>query len=185
MEFLRGLTEARVFRGPKDVEGLPQKMADITYLHFLMFNIMRYELPEFSTAYAHKVMQFPNFDIIRNSASDFGNLLAAMNNPEKYLASDRSKYNFPILQLRRWFRDVQVKDLLFDRRFFLQLEDGLKQDRGIIHQLRRVVTEWKFSDESERKDAASRIYRFLYNSSYNDDLFIKFKDLCKKRHWIN
>lgn len=119
---------------------------------------MRYEMPDFSRSYASKVMQFPNFELIRNSASDFGNLLSAVNEPEKYLASDKSKYNIPVLQLRRWFREVTDYDVLFDRRLFLQLEEGLKQDKSITKQIRRIVTEWPFSDEAERKDAASRIY---------------------------
>lgn len=184
MKLMQEILEARVFRGPRDVEGQPQNMADITYLHFLMFNIMRYEVPGFCSAYANKIMQFPNFDTIRNSATDFGNLLAVMNNPEKYLQSDKSKYNIPMLQLRRWFRETTTFDVLWDRRLFLQLEEGLKQDRGIIKQLRRAITEWNLCDSDEKRDAASRVYRFLYNSSYNDDLFIKFRALCKNRHWI-
>jgi len=186
MEFIqKEIIEARVFRSGRDVEGLPQKIADTTYQHFLAFNIMRYEITEWAAEYAGKVLIYQNFDLIRNNACDFNNLIAAVNNPEKYLQSDKSHYNVPFMQLRRWFREVNNKefDLLFDRRIFLQLEEGLKQNNGQIKQIRRYVTDWKITEPQDRKFAARMLYKMLYNSSYNDDMVTKFRALCKNRGW--
>lgn len=187
MEFIKTeLLEARVFRGKGDFKGNPQKFADITYQHFLAFNIMKHETPSIAADYAKKVMQFPTFDTLRNSQTDFGNLIAAMNNPEKYLNSDKKKYNMPELQLRRWFREAASAeiDILWDRRLFLQLEEGLKQNSPVIKQIRRIITDWPLTDP-DHFTAGSRLYRMLYNTSYNGDMIIKFMELCRHRGWSN
>ena len=101
-EFVKELSEARVFRNPTNLPAVGiATVAENFFNAALALQIMRYENPKAAQAYAQRTLA-GGFDGWRSSGSDFNNMAQILMNPDRYsdrLTVDRT-VGVPRLQLK-------------------------------------------------------------------------------------
>ena len=183
-EFIKDLSEARVFRNPSNLPdtGL-SSIAENFFNAALALQIMRYENPKLAKKYAQQTLS-NGLDGWRSSGSDFNNMAQILINPERYsekINVDR-QISVPELQLKTWLRNISKDtiDEAADRRFFLALQRRLGVDSPGLMSARRVVADWTKSVSSERTQAMARVYRGLSHDLKQSDLFAPFARIASK-----
>jgi len=183
-EFVKELSEARVFRNPTNLPAIGiSNIAENFFNAALALQIMKYENPKAAQAYAQRTLA-NGFDGWRSSGSDFNNMAQILSNPDRYanrLNIDRA-VSVPSLQLKTWLRNMSQgkQDTDYDRRFFLALQRQLGvQSPGLIS-ARRVVADWNRSLGNERAVATAKVHRGLSRDLKQVDFYAPFARVAKK-----
>jgi hypothetical protein len=179
-EFFQEMNEARLF---KDADTLYNKSADeiakITFLMFMMLEILRHEDQSFAKSYVAKTIWYEGFDAMRSSASDLHNLLAVLNHQEKYEGKIKQNkaISVPLLQIKRYLRNIENgrHEHAQDRSFFKSLEEYFKLTDSTVRQIRRVVGDWKDASTTEKRNFRYQIKNLIPVSQRND-LVIQFRN---------
>jgi hypothetical protein len=158
------LVEAKMFRTPVVLGGLSASdLARVLYMSLLSIELLRYDDESTARNYAAKTIQYGDFDHMRGSVTDVGNLMAVLSNQSDY--EDRIKTNYdvsaPILQTKSYLRGVWQGSFQHgrDRQFFMNLENALNINDSSSYQVRRTVLDWNSANSSERHNALSNIRR--------------------------
>lgn len=183
-EFIRDLSEARIFRNPKNLPATTiGTVAENFFNAALALQIMRYENPKAAATYAQRTLS-GGFDGWRSSGSDFNNMAQVLMNPERY--ADRldvsQQLSVPKLQLKTWLRNISHghNDTDYDRRFFLALQRQLGVRSPGLISARRVVADWARTSSNERTQATARVYRGMSHHLNQSDLFAPFARVAKR-----
>ena len=183
-EFVKELSEARVFRNPTNLPAVGiATVAENFFNAALALQIMRYENPKAAQAYAQRTLA-GGFDGWRSSGSDFNNMAQILINPDRYsdkLTIDRS-VSVPNLQLKSWLRNMSQgrEDAEYDRRFFLALQRQLGIKSPGLISARRVVADWTRSLSDERAQATAKVHRGLSRDLKQVDFFAPFARAAKR-----
>lgn len=180
LDLIQELVEARLYRGTSTLEGkTAEEIAKISFLMIMMLEILRFEDSKLVSKYVADTLQYEQFDSMRSSASDLHNLLAVLNNQDKYKERIKVNHNIsvPVLQLRRYLRDISAnsKDRSLDRTFFTKLENFFKITDSNFKQIRRYVGDWHLVSDNEKNKIRKQIKNFLQNYGQQNDLLIDFK----------
>jgi hypothetical protein len=183
-DFIQELNEARLYRGTSTLEGRSaEELAKISFLMIMMLEILRTEDNSFARKYGEQTLQYEQFDAMRSNATDLHNLLAVLNNQDKYdeRITVNHKISVPVLQLRRYLRDIsnKRKDRGLDRSLFIKLEDFFKISDSNIRQIRRFVGDWYDVSNNEKANVRKQIKNMLQGYGQQNDLLIQFKTLIK------
>lgn len=176
MEFIKSeLIEARMFRMPISLEGhTAQDLAQTMYMALLAVELIRHSDEDTARTYCQRTIQFGDFDHMRGSATDLGNLMSVLSNQDKF--EDRIKTNYdisaPLLQTKTYLRGVLTGSFQHgrDRQFFMNLETALNISNSIFWQVRRTILDWQLANTSERQAALSNIRRELLRHALRIDL---------------
>lgn len=184
-EFIRDLSEARVFRNPANLPNVGlSNIAQNFFNATLALQIMRYENPKLAKKYAQQTLS-NGLDGWRSSGSDFNNMAQILLNPERYSEKINidTQITVPELQLKTWLRHIAkgTADETADRRFFLALQRRLGVDSPGLISARRVAADWSRSLSSERTQATARVYRGLSHDLKQSDLFTPFARIASKQ----
>jgi hypothetical protein len=184
-EFIKDLSEARVFRNPANLPSVGlSNIAQNFFNATLALQIMRYENPKLAKKYAQQTLS-NGLDGWRSSGSDFNNMAQILLNPERYSEKINidAQITVPELQLKTWLRHIVngTADETADRRFFLALQRRLGVDSPGLISARRVVADWSRSLSSERTQATARVYRGLSHDLKQSDLFAPFARIAGKQ----
>lgn len=183
-EFIKNLSEARVFRNPTN---LPEvgigTVAENFFNSALALQIMKYENPKAAKAYAQRTLA-GGFDGWRSSGSDFNNMAQILSNPDRYgekLKLDR-RISMPTLQLKSWLRNMAQgrEDTNADRKFFLALQRQLGVRSPGLISARRVVADWTRSLSNERAQATAKVHRGLSRDLKQVDFYAPFTRAAKR-----
>jgi hypothetical protein len=183
-EFIKELSEARVFRNPTNLPEIGiSNVAENFFNSALALQIMKYENPKAAKAYAQRTLA-NGFDGWRSSGSDFNNMAQILLNPDRYankLNIDRA-VSVPSLQLKTWLRNMSQgqEDPSYDRRFFLALQRQLGVKSPGLIGARRVVADWSRSTGNERAVATARVHRGLSRDLKQVDFYAPFARAAKK-----
>jgi hypothetical protein len=178
--FIQELVEARLYKGESTLKGKTAKeISAIVFLMIMTLEIMRHESPNYARKYVENSLQFGNFDSMRSSMTDFGNLVAVLSNQDDYDDTIKADFgiNIPFLQLKRYLTDIRngAKTSSMDKSFFLKLEDFLKVSEGLHKTIRRHVTNWDTLKDNEKNNVVEIIKReFNTRSNYND-IYLQLK----------
>lgn len=184
-EFIKDLSEARVFRNPANLPSVGlSNIAQNFFNATLALQIMRYENPKLAKKYAQQTLS-NGLDGWRSSGSDFNNMAQILLNPERYSEKINidTQITVPELQLKTWLRHIAkgTADETADRRFFLALQRRLGVDSPGLISARRVAADWSRSLSSERTQATARVYRGLSHDLKQSDLFTLFARIASKQ----
>lgn len=172
--FLQELVEARMYKGASTLKGKTAKeIGAVVFLMIMSLEILRHESKSYAKKYVEETLRFGDFDSMRSSMSDLGNLLAVLSNQDKYDDYIKTDYsiNIPFLQLKRYLVDLKNgRDTSsVDRSLFLKLEDYLKINDSLFKTIRRYVSNWESLEDNEMKSVIENIKReFNARSNYND-----------------
>lgn len=185
-EFIRELSEARLFRNPKKLSDMDMsELADNFFSVVLALQILRHADPKTAARYAQQTMAGNALDGWRSSGSDIHNMAIMLKNPERYkdkLDVDR-RVSLPELQYKTWLRNISQgkDDSDYDRRFLFKLQQGLGITSGVLRMARRTVADWDDSDAHDRKLAATRVNLGLKQGLQSSDIYaLYFKIMSKK-----
>lgn len=186
LEFIQELSESRLFKNPRQLEGESKRqMADALFVATLALNILRYENPNVATRYAKKTMIY-GLDGWRSSGSDYSNLAYTLLNQERYkerMIND-AVVSVPRLQLTRWLRDIgkEKYDPKGDYRFFMSLQRNLNIRQPGLMNARRLIVDWPRLHDHEKQLATTKIYQELHRLLPQSDIFLNFKKYATKRN---
>lgn len=179
-EFIEELTEARMYKGRDTLHGkTAAELAKVAYLMFMMLEILRTEDAEFAKKYVKETNWAENFSAMRTNLSDLHNLLAVLNNQDKF--SDKITVDHsiavPTLQIRRYMRDIEDnrKQRGLDRSFFKSLEDFLKIGDSQCKEARRAVADWHAAGDTEKGTIRRLIKNVLQPTNQQNDLLTQFR----------
>ena len=183
-DFIEELKEARMFRGSDTLRGKSANdIAKMAVTMFLMLEIIRQEDPQWAKKYVRDTMDYTNFDAMRTSATDLHNLLAVLNNQDKYSARIKSNASIsvPVLAIRRYFREILGgrKDRGLDRALFQKLQDTFKISSGELSSARRNVTDWHLPSKTEKNVTKRALKNVLQSTAHQADIFVHFKSKLK------
>lgn len=183
-EFVKELSEARVFRNPNKIsQNSLSEIAENFFNAALALQIMKYENPAKAAEYAQRTLA-NGLDGWRSSGSDFNNMAQILMNPDRF--KDRiainSTVSVPTLQLKSWLRNIYKGNISesTDRKFFLALQRQLGVKSPGLISARRVVADWSKSVGAERAQAISRVHIGLSHSLRQSDLFAPFSKVASK-----
>jgi hypothetical protein len=179
-DFIEELKEARMFRGSDTLRGKSANdVAKMAFTMFLMLEILRQEDPNYAKDYVRKTMDHTNFDSMRTSATDLHNLLAVLNNQQKYSArvTPNPSISVPVLAIRRYFREVLGgrKDRGLDRALLQNLQNSFKVSSGELSSARRNVADWYLPSKTEKAVTKRALKNVLQSTAHQADIFVHFK----------
>jgi hypothetical protein len=183
-EFVKELSEARVFRNPTNLPEIGiSNVAENFFNAALALQIMKYENPKAAQAYAQRTLA-GGFDGWRSSGSDFNNMSQILMNPARYadrLNMDRH-VSVPSLQLKTWLRNMAQgqDDVNYDRKFFLALQRQLGVKSPGLISARRVVADWSRSLGNDRAQATAKVHRGLSRDLKQVDFYAPFARAAKR-----
>lgn len=183
-EFVKELSEARVFRNPTNLPEIGiSNVAENFFNAALALQIMKYENPKAAQAYAQRTLA-GGFDGWRSSGSDFNNMSQILMNPDRYanrLNMDRH-VSVPSLQLKTWLRNMAQgqDDVNYDRKFFLALQRQLGVKSPGLISARRVVADWSRSLGNDRAQATAKVHRGLSRDLKQVDFYAPFARAAKR-----
>lgn len=183
-EFIKELSEARVFRSTKNLPATGiGNVAENFFNAALALQIMRYENPKAAATYAQRTLA-GGFDGWRSSGSDFNNMAQILMNTDRYsdrLRMDR-QVSVPNLQLKTWLRNIAQgrEDTEYDRRFFLALQRQLGVKSPGLISARRVVADWSRSLSNDRAAATAKVHRGLSRDLKQVDFYAPFARAAKR-----
>jgi hypothetical protein len=160
------LVEAKMFRAPHALTGLAARdLARILYMSLLSIELLRYDDESTAKNYAARTIQYGDFDHMRTSATDIGNLISVLSNQKDYEDLMRTDYDVsaPLTQTKTYLRGVWQSSFQHgrDRQFFMNLESALSVTDGTAYQVRRTVLDWNTASRNEKQSALSNIRREL------------------------
>lgn len=184
-EFIKELSEARVFKNPTKLETMGTgQIADSMFNAVLAIQIMRYENPKAAVRLAKQTLS-TGMDGWRSSGSDLNNMAQLMMNPERYkdkIIVDR-QVSLPSMQLKGWLRNIAQgrEDTVYDRKFLLALQRQLGVISPGLMGARRLVADWPRTIGNERALAVTRVYRGMATDLKQSDMFAPFAKVANKR----
>jgi len=182
LDLIQELTEARLYRGRETLAGKKARdLAKVTYLSFMMLEILRHEDNSYAKRYTKDTMWYDNFESMKGSASDLHNLIAILTKQSNYsskIETDAS-VSVPELQVRRYLRDIENdrKMIGLDRAFFKTLEEFLKISDGEIKSMRVYIADWLQCSAGEKRRIKLRIKNILGPSNFQLDILMHFRSL--------
>lgn len=183
-DFIQEINEARIYKNGDTLKGkTADDLAVGVFLMIMMLEILRNIDKDYAKKYAIQTIGYENFTSMRGSASDLHNLLAVLANQEDYKdkIETNSKINVPVLQLRRYLRDIENdrKDISLDRQLFLKLEQFLNIKNSSFRQIRRNVADWRLNSTAEKTLIRRNIKNYLNNYNQQTDILVYFRDQAK------
>lgn len=180
LPFLQELVEARLYRNTSTLTGKTAKeLAKVTYLMFMMLEILRYEDKSFAKRYSVETMWYDNFSSMKSTASDLHNVLAVLSDQNSYAHKIKTDATIavPILQIRKYLRDIENdrKDKGWDRAFFKTLSEFLKIADSDLRELRMYVADWDQTSATEKRKLRLQIKNLLQATNHQNDLLIQFR----------
>ncbi len=166
-----------------------RELTDCFYLYCLTLTVLKnqYETSGFVHEYVKRTQRYGRFNTFRAEYHDLNMLIYAIYNRdvlEKCIhnEADRKLFNriaVSMEQLQRWLRDTYrgVHAPYRDRRFLLNLEDGLYIDKAIYKTLRRLVPEWRKLDKDGRALVINRLLHDLQTRFRRSELLYPIKAL--------
>lgn len=180
-DLIQELTEARMFKGSDTLVGKSaEDVAKMAFSMLMMLEIIRNEDERWAKSYVNKTMPYTNFDSMRTSASDLHNLLAVLNNQDKYSARIKTnpRISVPVLGIRRYFREVEAgrKERGIDRSLFISIEDYFKITDSNLKKIRRNVADWWMVSDGEKQSTKRLLKNILQSTSHQADIYVHFKN---------
>lgn len=180
LDFIEEIAEARLFKGKETLKGKSaEDLAKLCFLMFLMIEILRNEEYSWTKDYINKTLSGENFSSLKVSATDLHNIIAVINNQEKYddKIDSNKKIKLNIDSVKKYFRDItsKTKNTGTDRSFFMNLEDSLKIKNPALKRLRREVADWAMTTTAEKSSVKSDITRILVSDNTQNDISKKFQ----------
>lgn len=174
--FINELTEARLFKYPAQVENKEASaLARTLYCGMLALEILRHEAAPAAYKYAMQSITYGDFNHMRSASTDLANLIAVLSNQKDFQGKIKTNtaISAPALQCRAWFRTFLYGG--FDERrtrtFLIELEGNLSIQGSEFKQARRVVGNWRDSNENERRSAMAVLRREFINHAYQLDVW--------------
>lgn len=165
-EFLEELKESRMFRGVAGLRGQrAYELGRVLYVAMLGLELTRQFDERRSQMYAYRTLQYHDFDQMRNGTTDVANLVSVLSNQNDY--AERIQVDFdvhaPALQLQSYMQRLRmgINSPSLDRQFFINLEYSLNISDSTLTGIRRVVLDWKRSNNWEKRTAVSNLRREL------------------------
>jgi len=181
-KFINELTEARLFFGPKDINGMSvQEIAEIVFLMFMMLEVIRRVKPSWAASYATDTLKYNTYENMRYAGTDLGNLLAVLNNQDTFAAQLKttSGISIPLFQINRYLRDMGSSSKSShsdDITFFWRLEDYLKlYSKSLLRQLRRDIGNWGDQTYASKVQIYNILRREFDSRSSSADMYLYFK----------
>ena len=179
-DFFEELKEARMFRGSDTLRGKSaDDVAKMAFTMILMLEILRQEDNAWAKKYVRDTMDYTNFDAMRTSATDLHNLLAVLNNQDKYSARIKANatISVPVLAIRRYFREITAghKDRGLDRALFKKLQDAFKVSSSELSSARRNIADWQLPSKTEKAVTKRALKNVLQSTAHQADIFVHFK----------
>ena len=180
VNFIQELTEGRVFKDGSTVRGKSaESIADLVFLMILTLEVIRHENKKLAKDYADQILKWQEFNSMKSSANDLYNLIAVLDNQDKYdvfIDTNRS-IAIPKLQLFRYLRDLvrNTDSHNLDRQFLIALEDFLKVSN--YKSYRRTVGDWTIASPTERQNVVTMLKRELNSKASQTDIYQIFKSL--------
>jgi hypothetical protein len=175
-EFIKQeLTEARMFRLPISLEGNnAHALARVLYLGLLSIELIRHFDEETARTYCYRTIQYGDFDHMRTSGTDVGNIIAVLGNQKDFehrMIIDLA-ISAPLLQVNTYLRGVWLNTFQHgrDRQFFMNLESALGINESLFYQIRRTVVDWNLHSKNDHKAAISNIRRELMRHATRLDI---------------
>lgn len=185
IEFINSLTESRLYRNADTLDGkTATDLSKVLFLMVLTVEMLRFGEEKFVKDYARKTIQYGDFNHMRVSCTDLGNLASVLSNQDYY--SDKIQTDFeisvPLLQFKTYLRGVRDEDSIHsnDRNFFLKLEKYLKITDSKYKNFRRIIGDWEKMSKGERNSIITSIKQEYNSLAQNNDLIVYFKDHYKK-----
>lgn len=178
LPFLQELTEARLFRDPKDLKNKSaDELAQIVYTMFMTIEASRYVNPSYAAHYAADTMNYSPYENMHYAGTDLANLLAVLNFQNTF--KDSIKVNkgiaVPLYQINRYLTSVRSggnRSHNEDCQFFWRLEDYLKvYSSGVMRQLRRDVGDWDNLTRASKIQVDNLLRREMNSSASSADIF--------------
>ena len=177
MEFLRDITESRMYRRLEQVRGTDvTTLGSLIFDHMLMLRLLYYINKPRAVKYAKETMKQQNFTSFRQSMPDLYNFLALVTNQKEYanmLFNDWAVV-IPELRLKRVLRSVADGNL--DERDYdslmMVLQRRFKGLDGDQMYIRRLLSDWeKRVSPVQQKQAITRILQTV-RRPINTDLYM-------------
>lgn len=186
LEFIKELAEARIYKGTDILKGKSAvELAKLAYFMIMIIEILRWEDKSFAQQYVRATISYENFDAMRSNATDLHNLLAVLNNQDKFSGKIKTDAHIsvPVLQLKRYLRDVESgkKDPGLDRAFLKSLEKFFKISDSAMREIRRDVADWNQGSASGKATTRNYIKNHVGMANLQTDLVLHFKNVAHRR----
>lgn len=186
MDFIQELTEARLYRNSSTLDGKPAaELAKIAYIMFLVIEILRHEDKKYAVQYVKDTMYYDEFKHMRGSATDFHNVLSVLNNQEDYPIQPDAQISVPLLQVKRYFRNIENNKVEagLDRDLLIKLEHYLKISDTQLKHIRRTVAFWTSASNNEKFTVSKELKNLLNSLGHQSDISVYFRNLVQQREF--
>lgn len=178
--FFQDLVESRLFKDGTSFKGKSaEQIAELTFLCFMLLEILRYEDKGDAKSYVEDTYKFKNFEAVKSSGTDLHNLISVLNNQDRYdvYINSNSSISIAPQQLRRYLLGFSGQsDHYFNRSFLIKLEGYLQVSK--YKTMRRIVADWKDSTNSDKYGVLMMLKRRFSDLAINLDLWrIAKKDI--------
>jgi len=178
-EFIREITEARLFRNPARMAELyTSELADSFFNAVMALQILQETDPRKAQKYAKATLASGGIDGWRASGTDLHNMAFILKNQDRYegrMTKDR-RVTLPYLGFMQYLRNMAQGriDKQFNRQFMLKLQNQLNIKSPALRSSRRTVADWDRGLPDEHKVAATRIYKGMRHDLRASDMFNQY-----------
>lgn len=177
VDFLNELVESRMFKHLRDFSRYNNReLAELSYICLLIVVIHRRH--KFVKEYLDNTLAFGEFEKVRSSGTDLGNVIAVLKNFAKLdIDVANQSISFPEFQFKQFARSV-VNDTLSEseiRRYMFAFEDYLKISQSDFRAARRIALDWYRASYNDRTNLRRFIINQLNQSAMTMDLANWFK----------
>ena len=194
MDLLQDLCEARLFGSGKSnlIQFSAKDVTEILYMQFLALQILKYESGALSIAqdYIRSAIT-TSYDFWRSGKNEFYLLLYLIIG--KYAAEERPMLKYGTKDadflkrtrinkqnLVRYLRSAAsgYYDVGSDRRFLLELENGLRITDSYLKIIRRVASNWEIQSHTTKKTTLTRLLQMFRTKARRSELLPYLESLA-------
>lgn len=199
MEFLQNLSEAKLFGGGRT--GInkynARDIADLLFLHICALQILKHEFHGLPLAQdyvrnAGNLVTFDNWVASRNELYVLIHILfGRFAGKQQELLKDREASQLLLERvrineqnLRKYLRMIVAgrSDESFERRFLLELENGLLIDNSYYRAIRRISSTWMHQSESTKKLTFTRLLQIFRFKARRSELLLILEEISRKHN---
>jgi len=194
MEFLQNICEARLFgSGKSNLQYYTAKeITEMLYMQFLGIQILKYESGGLSVVknYVRGTGNLVNYDYWRSGKNELYlmlHLIVGEYADEQRLMLKYGKRDADYLKLTRINKQNLVRflrsastghfDVGSDRRFLMELENGLRISDSYLKNIRRVAAQWDIQSHTTKKTTLTRLLQLFRSKARRSELLTYLESL--------